>query len=631
MAKVPFKEIYKPQQRAAFTDVYTQTPEALKIGVSPAHEDFAKKIIELRKNPLVNTLLAAGQGLGESVENITKTIQQKAAIPEKYRKELIAGGLPLGPEWQPPGISEMQLARPTTAAKIAETVGKIPAYAAATAAIPEEAIPEAMGVLPGLAKRIIPAVERFGAGGALAGAFETPKAPVIGGIAGTAGALTGEAAMGAVVGAPAFTKRLVQSGLRKGFSKEMFPYFKDRINTILNDLRGSSSAETSNRDVFNNVSRHYSEKEGFPKDIYGNEINEKTAQFTPPSQSVANDYAQATALSRDIPYDFKEKPIRNALIGEMKKASGKMGQYKESPLFRKDAEDTMDTLRNIRNARLDSFSDADSLKRDINKRIYDTPDVSSTEKDALYNLKNGLQKSIQSTYKQDPGLYRIWRQADTRHATEIMPFRETKPGFESPFMKMQKKGGVDVDKFVSSYIKPKSPDLLNNFMKILPDDSTRKLAAYDYLNQSGKVVAEDNPEAVIKQAKNLTSSQLKTLMPDHVDEIKEMIRLQKKVPRAFRTPKEEVGIIGRAAHLITPALTGAAAYGVTRDIPLAAAAMGAPALARTGIRKLLRTPAGRRFFMKEFGPKAQSILARLRPAARGAGALTALSQFGGQQ
>lgn len=578
------------------------------LGVSPistrkpvvakkSKEDLLKKIEDIRHHPLINTLIGAGYGIGETLENLLTGVTEATKPISKKLEELQPEPLPEFPIRMPSITERLPKPAPTISGALGELAGKIggamllPAGRAAPGA--------------GLLQRAAVAVPSTAAFGAI----EMPERPVTGALIGTAAAPVGEvaaAALGKTVGVSAgLVKSVIESPtfrkakkvIKSGMTKDLYPYIEERINTIRNSLSRGSTEATSNRDVFDRVQRHYSEAshehfkidpetgKKIPHDLYKEDITTETAKYIRPEESVGTQYEKAKEMSKEFPYEFNRKSFDIAIDKSINNLDKELTVVKESPHFRAPVEESIKVLKSLKKMNITDFESADIAKRKINDLLF-KGDTTSTVRGILGSAKEGLRKSVKETYKPHPELSKIWENADKRFVEELMPFREF--GKEkSQFMKMYEKLGVNVDNFVNKYIIPGRNDLLDNFLKIVPDEETRDIAAFDFFKNYGRQSTLDNPEAFMKQYSKLNPYQRKKLTPDYYNELNELEKLYKKAPIAFKPLKEPAERISRKRLALSEKLAAGGLIGGVAGVPYS------PHLAMLGLTGLLSRGVGR--------------------------------------
>lgn len=470
-------------------------------------------------------------------------------------------------------------------------------------------LPEVKGLagLAGLAERGIPKLaakvsERglTGAGyGALFGA-ERPEAKLTLPTMIGAGAGIAAGPIGRIAGAVG--KRLIPLG------REIRPYISNKISDIMNRLKGGESKETLNRTVFDRAARYYDELLGHSNDLQNHPIGADNYAYVHPSNSVHSNYTELHDIWGRLGLrDYNRSPYDNSIDTEINKANKALDQYRGTEGLKKGKEDLINRLEDYKKVRLNNFSDADTLKRDINTAIASTPRINATPLDralreSLHNIKEGLRGTVKETSSINPELSKAWLAADQKFKNQVVPFRNIGKTV-SPFYKNYKTGGENVDNFVKSYIKPGQSDLLENFTKILPDDETRQLAAAEHFSGT-----EEDPEKFIKKYNALNEHQRATLLPEHKGELDQLSNLYNKNKALFKKPQvslfqKPIGLMG---------LAGTAAGGIAMGHPAIGAAAAAEPFAAQGLARLLAaSPAIRQRYMSGL----------LRPGGQGLGAI----------
>jgi hypothetical protein len=447
--------------------------------------------------------------------------------------------------------------------------------------------------LPAVGRAITAPITQRAAGMAALGALEQPEEPLKGAALGAVISPVAELGlMGAgKVAAPllrplATTKRFVQRGLKKVVPKELYPYIEGRINDIRSSLRGSSSEETSNRDVFNKVSRHYDELVGHPEDLYGNPITAETSEFILPEASFHGRYEDVRNMVPDLVVN--KEPLAEEVSQQIGKLNTKLEQFKESPIFAKETAEIKNVVDSIGKARISNFEDLDNLKILINARLRD-PSISIAEKSSLIPIKDSLREILPASMEGRPDVKNLWATIDRDYKEQTVPFKEVKKDIKSPFIKAYHGAGENVDNLVRDYIKPGKDDLLDNFLKIVPDAETRNIAAFDYLKQGG-------PNEVMTQYSKLSPYQRRNLFPEHYEELNELEKLHKRMPIAFKVPKEVETTRKTVGQFLPHLLLGAGGYAISPGL----AALGvAPVVYRGALERLAKTETGRKLLMSE--------------------------------
>jgi hypothetical protein len=576
----------------------TQPVNLLREGRGDVSSEIPQTTIDkLRSHPLFNALIGAGYGAGEAVENVLKLVEKGriklgeiSPIPEKYRFEQkpVSEAFPL---------TEKILPKP--APGISGTLGKVAGGAGIYSLFPAGRVAKGAGMLGRIGAEL-PRAAAFGA-------TQMPEHPVIGAAigAGTAPAAEIGLTLGAKGVAPLIhplkaTKNVIQRALKKGYTKDLYPFVEGQINNIRSSLRGSSSEETANRDVFNKMQRHYDELVGHGEDLHGNPITSENSEFITPDESFSGKYEQVRQMVPNLV--INREPLTKEISKQLGTLNSKLQQFKESPIFASETQDLKNIVDNVGKVRLSNFEDLDVLKRAINERLRDRT-ISSAEKATLVPIKEAVREVLPASMEGRPEVRNLWKNIDKDYREQVIPFKEIKKNIKSPFIKAYHGGGENVDDLVKSYIKPGREDLMDNFLKTLPDDESRNIAAFDYLKQHGTKSTGDNPDAFIKQYSKLSQNQRKRLLPDHYEELNELEKLHKRMPIAFKAPKEiETETRGLSKLFQPKALLGFGGAGAIAHVPFSPLLIGAGLAgwgARAGFGKFAKSKAGKKLLMSE--------------------------------
>lgn len=493
-------------------------------------------------------------------------------------------------------------------------------------------LPEVRGI--SAAARALPAAVRLGARGLETGLTGAGYGALFGAEAPGA-KLTAPMGIGAALGA---TMAPISPLLRTilPLEKAAQPFIKEKINAIINTLKGPESKENINRAVFDQIGRYYDELMGHSEDLEGNPITAETYQYVHPENSVSGDYSQLHNVWNQLGLtNYNRSAYDKAIDKEINNLNTEKAQFENAPLFKEDKDKAINLLNNYKNSYLDTFAHADTLKKLLNTNIRELKSPRATEqekaiKSSLSKIKSALRQTAQDTvndYGSAMPLQEAWQNADTRFKNQIVPFRETAPNKISPFYKRYDEGGHNVDNFLKSYIKPEQEDLLTNFMKMVPDENTRKLASYDYFKDT-----EENPESFIKKYNKLTSNQQQMLLPEHKSTLDDLSNLYKTHKALFKQPS--IGLFAKPG--IRGGLIGAAALAGYTHHPLLAALALEPTVAEAGAEAYMGIPALReRYLASMLRPERAFTTPLQMPALRG-GLATLLQppspqiQIGGQ-
>lgn len=324
------------------------------------------------------------------------------------------------------------------------------------------------------------------------------------------------------------------------------PFLADELEGIKDKLAGGENVATADRTLFDKVARHYDELVGHSNDLQGNPITEQNFEHISPSNSISADSDRLNsawdALGNPV---YKRDAFDKSINTEVNKAQKGLSQYTETKLLKTDKENLVNRLQDFKNVRLNNFEDADQLKKDINQTIASIPARTATPEEkafrsSLHNINEGVRQSVQDTAQDNPNLVNEWRAFDARFKNDVVPFRKTGKAGLSPFFKTYLEGGTNTDNFVKNYIKPGQNELLENFVKILPDNESRNLAAAAFFRGT-----ENNPQAFLRKYKSLTERQRQLLLPN--DKIR-LDRLSKIQPTALqKIPTRAVKAVSAAA------------------------------------------------------------------------------------
>lgn len=422
-----------------------------------------------------------------------------------------------------------------------------------------------MAKLKGLGKLAGPASSAL-TGGALGGLYGAAKSPED-----FMKGLTGGAALGGIMGAASPVAGKVISEL--GFDplkRAASPVLKRQASDIANSLKGGSSAETVSDSVFNLQKEHYAD------------LNEMAARK----------YGE---LNEHIPADFKfEKKLYDESIDkELGKINKSLEQYAETKLLKKDKQELSNTLKEYKNVRIDSFADADLLKRDINNRIADV-EPGKPIRSSLHNIKQGLRSSVKDSAGATADLKEKWEEADQFYRENIVPFERMEGEKKAtPFFDYYLKGKGTTEAISPQHIKASKKDetkLLKQYLKMAPNQEARDLIAYDYLKG-----AEDNPQEIINRYSKLGKNQRKLLFPKHWKQLDNLEKLNQRMPGILRESKEGLRTLEKLGTAASYGLAGSLAVGVSPLTGLAA--LLGPKFAEEGAGWLMEVPAIRNLIL----------------------------------
>jgi hypothetical protein len=513
--------------------------------VPPIHPGTHNAISHLLTNPIINAGVAAGQTLGQSLDDLINKV---------------AGTHLQAPQVAQPGA---------ISTKVGQVLGQVPLYeaggeiAGAAKILPGVArLGEAAGAIPGVGSGL-QALGRIGqraAGAALGGALATPEqageaakgaaaiSPIADLIAGLFG--KGAGAVAEVARAPIMTtKRITQKFLRNFFTKEAHPFVAEHFDRLMNDLRGTSSPETSNEDVYNRIKQHYDE---LREDTATRQLRGDQNVYVEPGHSVGDAYA-------GLPLDLKlnKNLFTKQVNTNLNNLKQRLKVLAPTADLKKSSQDIQNILNDYKNTDLNTVGDAKILKEIINDHIRSLePGHPLTP--MLHDIKeNGLMQAIKKSYdRAGPEAAELLKNADERYKNQIVPFKEIAKGKMSPFMQ-RLIGKKNLDGLISEYVKPgvqkDQANLMLKLIRTIPGDQgdTRRLVAYDWFKDT-----DGHPAAFLKKWNKLGEKQKALLLPEYKDELDQLSDLSKKHSSAFIPPKEAglrgtLGQIAKAGSALT--------------------------------------------------------------------------------
>lgn len=623
-----------PQQIEAFKR-QTSASSPLATAIASKYPSLAKGIIDvgdvsksiynhLMNIPLVGSAINAGVAAGQEDSQIMDNALNLAARHHVLSRMINAATLGIK---TPPGtlVSKLetamtkrpleapQAAEPGISATIGKVAGQIPLFAAGgalgeagagvlgeTAAnIPRiEKLAEAAKSMPMLSKISsgIPGLLGRAVGTAGASTLVAPSAPgtaaVTGGLSSVAldalsPMLGGLGQVGkAIAGKALKMSPGTQKVLRAFFTGEAKPHLQGTVNSIMDELKGTSSPESAGQDLYNSIESRYHSLMGTP------------GHDAPPEGSVAEAY---NAVSDSAPFD--QTSYNNVTNENINKINKSVAHLSDTSMVKKPYLDAVNVLKDLKSADLSTIGAAKMHKELINTLLAD-PTTSNILRPALQDIKGrGIFNSMSSGEAgMNSGDLEALKHADQRYKNEIVPFKKANPDAlkspESPFWKALRTGAKQ-NEIWNQYLKPGAArdqyDLINKFMKIAPKDEDRKLLLYNYLKDT-----EGSPHLMMKKWAKLGSNQKQLLLPEHRELLDEYAKLNHIEPKAFM-PEEGKHTLANLVHYGVPGVGVAHAISGSPIAGSAEAIAGwmAPAIKRAIGRRLFRNPKNLDLFVKE--------------------------------
>jgi len=517
------------------TDLATiqqQKPQELGVDLATLEESPTKEIAK-------SIVLGAAQGIANLPIGIQNLLARGfQALPQPVQQ--IEKRLPIPTRQVQPFTFAERTPHPTVA-KVAESIsplllptGEVTGAVKGAEALSKTVPQLGRGLLGLLTRGTARAAELGTTGAATAGIFaaEDPRsklapAMLAGGVgaAGLGGLLSSLGIAGR--GALALAGRKVP-----GISQISRPFVSDEIENMRQRLTGGEDTSIADRTLFDRIARKYDELEGHAVDLKGNPITPETAIYHAPEQSISADYQKLNDEWNKLGEpEYNRKAYDNAIEEEANKAKKGLSQYEDTALLKKPKEELVDNLEDFKNIKLNNFEDADNLKKDINQVIGSIPSATATPEEkalrrSLHNINEGIRQTVKDTATKNPQLAAQWQRADTRFKNEIVPFRSIGKRGISPFYKMYLEGGANVDNLVKSYIKPGQNDLLENFIKILPDNESKDLSTAAFMRGT-----ENNPEAFLRRYRGLSDKQKSLLFSNDKKRLDQLAKVTPSVTK----------------------------------------------------------------------------------------------------
>lgn len=416
------------------------------------------------------------------------------------------------------------------------------------------------------------------------------------------------------------------------------------INEALTKLKGYSDKSTAHNDIMSHLNRYHDE-------LYGSRPDDEIWKYVHPEDSVGALYKKFRTIGgqqqfgsrltteemsglksgRIKPEDlfkkislpsYKQKAIDDFFENELKPIQKRIKNNTASLQQQQQAK----LLQPFSNRKIENYSDAENYKIDLNKQIrklgFGDPDIRSLE-----DLKDKVHETMRVNASGNPLLSNILKEADTRYAKEIIPFRKKPASNKSSLFWQNRIGKISAEDVLRGHIKGGAQadqmGKLRQLVDLAPDDETRNKMLYWWLKEG-----ENNPKEFMKQWDKLGEGQKTILAPDHRDKFDELSKLQKVAPGAFRepTPREKQLGFGKravaglaAGHFIDP-LAGLLAFGAEPTAEkIGESLTKRPETAQSLMDFLIGKKA------PKAAEKASRLLHRLIPSAA-----VAANQFGGQ-
>jgi hypothetical protein len=306
-----------------------------------------------------------------------------------------------------------------------------------------------------------------------------------------------------------------------------------RLNDLLATLKGSSSAETAKRDIFNSVNiQHEMAKEQTNRlnDAFSDRASELNKKFIPKIfHDKVNEWENIIKNESKI-FQKKEpsKILKPPFYEEEKGTPGAPDLLKTSNLI-------LRRLKNYKNTNLEDFSGEKTLRYAMNADLRNPAflNIAPRLKQIIPDLQQSLTKATDVSAEGDPELMKLRNAFNQHFKTNQLPFEkewnEKTRNLTKPTMFFKQKNNPDpkLGDFISHYVKPgiqkDQAEKLQQLLNWLPDRKAKNLVAYDYLS-----AGENHPATLMNQYKKLGNKQKQLLFPDHYKELNELENLYKK-------------------------------------------------------------------------------------------------------
>lgn len=332
-----------------------------------------------------------------------------------------------------------------------------------------------------------------------------------------------------------------------------------RLGNIANTLRGDSTADSVQQDVFNKLKSTYNANRDAASAAF-DEVNKNPAAVNfkfslPKTANVINEEIDKLkpkiklSEGTDDPDLESLQDLQKWLIGK-KNVANKVSNLSESKIFREGLSKSAKNLPLIeRNPELKAF---------------------------IPKFKNALDAELESNIEGSGNeqLLKSWQNANRQYRDFQNTFRfepGARPGKEkftllSNLVTQQK---PEISKLFTEHIKPSvqkdETAKIQQLFNWLPDQGDRNKVAYNLIR-----TGEDNPDLFMKSYNKLGSKQKDLLFGNNRAELDQVQELHKRFPSAFQPPKE-MGPFGKLAKT-TQIIGGLAAAPFTHGASLGVAA-----------------------------------------------------------
>lgn len=395
-------------------------------------------------------------------------------------------------------------------------------------------------------------------------------------------------------------------GLQKGFlansplSNMHVPYHeaskiaKEKMSDILEDLRGGNASKDIPSELFEKAKENYFNTKQEVDSAYkkfGDLADKRNVPFIP-SDTLSVLKSQKEKIEKEI----SRSPSRKA---------------NWSPII-KDLDVDIERLssKSKNKDKITDFKSAEEYRQSLNKRLNTHND--KEEISVFSEIKNAFDRDLEKSAQVEPDVLSHLKSARKAYSEKIIPFEKTMSGGKSKFIQNVWKANPDTASFLSDYIKtPKGIDehkKLQNLMKILPDEQSKKLAALDYFSTGfekgpSSTIEEINPKHILSKYNSLSENQKEILFGNHKKSLDQISSLEKIMAGVLdKTFIEKTGSqVARIAPTIA-AISAPVAGFATAGIPGAIRGAGEAGGALLGARaasSILKSPKTLEWYLKQ--------------------------------
>ncbi len=350
------------------------------------------------------------------------------------------------------------------------------------------------------------------------------------------------------------------------FADKPYKQIFDHLNKGANELTsGAVKTDSPNQFIYDDLVKKYEGLKGNTKDAY---------------LDLANYSDKRIPFNRGSYDSYLDSTLEN-IKNEMQRGPTAVDENKEN----------LKQLQNLKEDKIENFSDAQKQKASINKLINDLGqnDKIRFNKSLLQGAKDSLEKSIEESSMNDPVAFEKYQKANNARIEqgnmERLNLRD-----KTPFFKEYDKKETSPSNIIGSYFKTgkyqDSSKLLSNLTDNLSPDSKKVLANH--------LVSPSGDESVAKKLNainKLTTGQRNLIFGENSKKAEDLGRLAKiysKSPSADFTPG--TGWTGsKATQAVSELMAALTAIGLHH--PAGALIATTPSLASNALQRTLRSNA----------------------------------------